>query len=260
MKKTIPSNYDTAAWAEYYQAHPMAGRAVGAAAAEGGEDEGEGGEGEQPATDPALEDLRQRLEAQQQELERWQAKAREADKHKKEQEKQARAKTEEAARAAGDFKALEESYQAKFQTEISARDEQLAQYQAMIERAASGQSAMDMANRLAQDSTYVPGLLPHIQARLKTEIIDGNPVVKVVDANGRPSAMSLADLEKEIRTLPYLKPMISAGRGSGAGHNGAGATGGATTITRAEFDKLSPADKVDAAKKMREGKLSLTQG
>jgi len=83
------------------------------------------------------------------------------------------------------------------------------------------------ARKLAADLA-LPGhadlLLPHIKGRLKTEVRDGKPVVKVLDAEGNPSAMSIDDLRKEIKANDLFAPILSGSKANGAG--GAGKSDG----------------------------------
>lgn len=58
----------------------------------------------------------------------------------------------------------------------------------------------------------------NIRARLTTEIVDGEAVVRVLDKNGKASAMSLEDLEKEFKNDKELAPALKGSGGSGGGN------------------------------------------
>ena len=241
-----PTNPYSPDWPAYWAQNPGIHKSIGAAA-DGGEGEGDGtgeGEGGQQTIDPAeFASLKAQAAKLAEENERLREGRREAQRHLKEQEKAAREAAEEAARKSGDVEALERSWTEKLTAreqeltgELSARDQ-------MIHSLTVGATATSLAAKIAMDGC-ADGLAPHISQRLKSEIIDGKPVVKVLDKNGRPSAMTIDDLEKELRATPYLAPLIRGTKGSGAGHNGSGEGGqggDAKQMPRSEFDKLDPA-------------------
>ena len=73
---------------------------------------------------------------------------------------------------------------------------------------------------------------------------DGTPIVRVLDANGKPSAMSIEDLEKEISANKAFAPLLVGSNASGAGSIGDKSRGGARSLGRDEFNSKSPADKM----------------
>lgn len=83
------------------------------------------------------------------------------------------------------------------------------------------------ATKLASDLTDSPGLLlPHIRARLVTEIEDGKAVVKVRDKDGDVGGMSIEDLQKEFASNKEYAPIMKGSKGSGSGAPGGGKGGG----------------------------------
>ena len=79
------------------------------------------------------------------------------------------------------------------------------------------------ARRLAADLA-LPGhadlLMPHIAGRLKTEIRDGKPTVRVLDRDGTPSAMTVDDLRQEIMGTEIFAPILAGSKANGAGGTG----------------------------------------
>lgn len=200
---------------------------------------GEGSAGAAPVIiDPAAH------AALQAELDRFKAKHGESEKHLKEQEKAARLATEEAAKKSGDIAALEKSWGEKLAAEVATRDGQLTAYQATISNMTAGAAARTMAAELS-----LPGsadvLLPHIERRLKVEMTDGAPLIRVLDKAGKPSAMSIDDLKKEISAEKSFAPLLVGSNASGSGNPGSkdGAVTG-STVKRAAFDVMSPAGKM----------------
>jgi hypothetical protein len=185
-----------------------------------------------------------------QELERFKAKHAASEKHLKEQEKTAKLAAkdaallaEESARKSGDVEALEESWRAKLDAATKDNSENLIKYQKTIADLTSGATAKALANKLALSGS-ADVLLPHIERRLKVEMQDGTPIVRVLDANGKPSAMSIEDLEKEISANKAFAPLLVGSNASGSGSIGDKSRGGARSLGRDEFNSKSPADKM----------------
>lgn len=193
-----------------------------------------------PAIDPkefaALQASVQKLEAKNQELLAEKAKAKSA----------AEAAALEAAKAGGDVAALEQSWQAKLTSRETELSQQINQFQTMLQSVTSGAAASELAAKLAMDDCS-PALLPHIAARLTTEIKDGQPLVRVLDKDGKPSALTLAELEAEIKATAYLKPLIKGSAASGGfapgGQGGASLSFAAmTSEQRQQLKASNPAE------------------
>mgnify|MGYP006961549105 CR=1 FL=1 len=164
---------------------------------------------------------------------------------RKEAEEQARKEAEENARKKGDIDALEKSWGEKFtarETELLNEKQAL---EAQVYKLTVGSKATELAAKLA-----VPGsdsvLLPHISNRLQVETVDGEIKIRVLDLQGKPSALSIEDLEKEFRANEAFKPLIRASNASGSGASG-GQGGGATKkpsemsfAERADWEKRDP--------------------
>jgi rRNA maturation endonuclease Nob1 len=157
----------------------------------------------------------------------------------------ARKAAEEAAKKSGDIAALEKSWSEKLAQQLAETEGkykgELESLTGDINRLLIDNVAQGLANQLA-----VPGsadvLMPHIKARLKTDIRDGKRTTIVVDAEGKPSAMTLADLAKEISGNKAFAPIVAGSKASGGGAAG-GKGGGATdtkTISRADFEAMDP--------------------
>lgn len=150
---------------------------------------------------------------------------------------------EEAARKAGDIDALEKSWQEKMEAETKTRDEKIAAFQATINKMTAGSTASKMAADIA-----IPGsadvLMPHIERRLQTEMTDDGPIVRVLDKSGKPSAMSVDDLKKEISEDKAFAPLIVGSMANGSGAPGGKGQQGGKTMKRASFDQLDPAGKM----------------
>lgn len=164
----------------------------------------------------------------------------------KELEEQARQKEEENARKNGNIEALEKSWQEKLTKREAELLEQSKALESQVYQLTVGQTASTLANELAV-SGCSSVLLPHITGRLQVETVDGQVKVRVLDAQGKPSAATIDDLKKEFRDNPAFKPLIAASHASGGGANGANPGGGAakkpsemTTQERIEWKQQDP--------------------
>lgn len=145
---------------------------------------------------------------------------------RKEAEEKARKDAEENAKKTGDIEALEKSWQEKLSKRETELLEKNQQYEARIHNLTVVAEASKLASKLAiQGSESV--LLPHIAPRLQAEFVNGEVKFRVLDKQGKPSAMTIDDLEKEIRSDVAFKPMIRASSASGSGASGA--NGGSAT-------------------------------
>lgn len=145
---------------------------------------------------------------------------------RKEAEELARQKEEENARKNGNIEALEKSWGDK----LAARETELLNekqaLEAQVYKLTVGSKATELAAKLAlQGSESV--LLPHITNRLQVETVEGEIKIRVLDLQGKPSALTVEDLEKEFRANEAFKPLIRASGASGSGASG-GQGGGAT--------------------------------
>ncbi len=134
---------------------------------------------------------------------------------------------EDNARAKGDVESLEKSYQEKMQKLETDYGSQVSTLQKQIYDLTVGQAATNLANELSIKGS-AKALLPHIQNRLTlAEDDNGQQVIKVLDANGGKTLMTINDLKQELRSDEAFKPLIAANGASGSGANGAnGGAGG----------------------------------
>lgn len=93
---------------------------------------------------------------------------------------------------------------AEEQKKIKARE-----HQAMIESEAS---------KFAGEKFTIPSLVSKAYAeRLTVEEVDGQPVIRVREADGKPSIKSVGDLQKEFLDNKEYSPIIKASKGSVSG-------------------------------------------
>jgi len=162
--------------------------------------------------------------------------------------KAAQESQEEAAKKSGDVEALEKSWSDKLNTETGSRDEKLSAYEKQISDMTAGAAARKMAAELA-----LPGsadvLLPHIKGRLSVDMDGDSPLVRVLDKDGKPSAMSIDDLRKEIEANKAFAPLLLGSMASGSGDAGKKPSNTTSkTATREEFDAMDHKSRSEFAK------------
>ena len=192
-----------------------------------------------PAEFAALKASVEKLTANNQALLREKA---EAAKAAKEAADAAQAAKDEAAKKAGNVDALEKSWQAKLDASEKAFTEKLAKAQGSIKDLTAGATARKLAAELALPG-FSDGLMPHINDRLSVEFGDDGPVTRVLDKNGKPSAMSIDEFKAEIKGTPYLASMIVGSQANGAKKPGKPGSTQVQTIPRADFDALSQVER-----------------
>lgn len=165
-----------------------------------------------------LEGLKKKVAELLDEAKRAKKEKTDAEKAKAEAEEAARL---EAAKKSGDKDALEKSWQDKVARLTKERDEAVAGLTGQIVEMTVGTTAERIATEIANRPVDVKGLLPHIRSRLSHEIVDGKPVIRVLDDSGKPTAMNIDEFKKSLAAVDYLQPLISGSKASGAGHTGA---------------------------------------
>lgn len=167
---------------------------------------------------------------------------------RKDAEETARRAAEDAAKKNGDVEALENSWKEKY---TKREQELLGDHESLkgqIKALTVGRTATDLAAELAIQGS-AKALLPHIERRLSMDIRDGQPVVVVLDANGKPSASTLDELKAEFAKDAAFAPLIRASDATGGGASGSKSGGGAAkTVSRAQFDAMDHASRAAHAK------------
>ncbi|MBT9158777.1 MAG: hypothetical protein DDT26_00024 [Dehalococcoidia bacterium] len=153
----------------------------------------------------------------------------------------------ERAKKDGDIAALETSWQTRLQAETGALKTAHDHLAAQLEALTVGRAAVELATELAVVTNGVSSskaLLPHIERRLRMEAApDGTPKVRVLDAAGKLSALTLEQLKEEFRADPVFAPLIQASKASGGGADGHKNSGGGGASKK--FAELSESERVE---------------
>lgn len=142
----------------------------------------------------------------------------------------------DAAKKGGDVEALEKSWSDKLAAREAELTGQLNQYQQMVSGLTVGATASTLAAELFGANAEL--MMPHLNRRMTTEIVDGAPKVRVLDADGKPTALTVEDLKKEIQTAPKFAAFVVGSKATGPGGHGKPGSTGATTMTRTAFEQL----------------------
>lgn len=203
-------------------------------------------EPKEPSIDPEqfrqLQESVSKLEAKNRELLEEKAKAR------KEAEKAAM----EAAKRSGDIESLEKSWAEKLTNREKELMAELESHQKMIHQVTVVASAKSIAAEIA-----LPGsadvIMPHVQNRLQVDIRNGLPTVRVLDRDGKASAMTIDDLKKEFMNTPAFAPILVGSKASGSGSVQGGSGKGASNKKFDEYTsgELSALLKSDPAEYQR---------
>ena len=106
----------------------------------------------------------------------------------------------------------------------------------------------NVAQQMAAEISVSPELmLPHILKRLTIEEQDGNMITRVLDAEGKASALSANELKAELLANKTYAPIIKASEASGGGAQGSKKPPGVGDV--ADFKKMSEAQKVELYRK-----------
>lgn len=162
----------------------------------------------------------------------------------------------------GDHAKILKQHQDKWTKEKSDLEAELTAARASERSAIIGSSIMAALNKAKATEEGVDLLPDRLAARIKFETVNGTRVIKIMQAdgdtpmagNGKGGEATFDDLVKEAMGKWPSLFQGSGQSGSGKPHGSGGGNGGGKTMLRADFGKLSAAEK---AKLMAEGKVTI---
>ncbi len=164
---------------------------------------------------------------------------------RKQAEDAARLAAEEAARKSGDVESLDKSWQKKHAEALAAKEAELGSVKGTLNKLLVDNVAVQLANDLALQGSAAL-LIPHIKSRLEVDTSGGEPKTVVIGPDGKRSALTLDELKAEFAGNPAFAPVIAGSKATGGGASGSGGGGGAAkTVTRAQFNQLSPGQQME---------------
>lgn len=147
----------------------------------------------------------------------------------------------EKARKANDHRALEDSYKVKLETQKVEFEKTIAKLTGQLNNAL----ITGKAEAIAAEISTVPELLvPAIERRLQADLTGEKGIVRILDANGQPSALSYDELKKEFVDNKRYASIIKATNASGGGannddHSGGGAADGKKIKDMSEAERVA---------------------
>lgn len=148
------------------------------------------------------------------------------------------------ARKKGDIATLEKSWQSKL-------EKQREEYEAKVSKLTSHTTKTlvdNVASQLAHKISNAPAIImPHIKSRLIADFEGDTPVTRVLDKDGKPSALTIDELANEFVANKDFSAIITASKASGGAGKPSQNGGGATKIPgqsdkSADLSKMNPAE------------------
>lgn len=152
------------------------------------------------------------------------------------------------AKAKGeDVANVEASWKSKLEEATNAHTESVKNTLKALKNVTHDRAASELATKLGVDGDAADLLKPVIEKRIKVELDGDRAITRILDAEGKASALTLADLETELRAEKRLSRLIgvSLASGSGAGPNRNTPPGGGTST-----EEFNPVKNTNAAAHM----------
>ena len=129
------------------------------------------------------------------------------------------------ARKKGDIATLEKSWQKKLEDQKSEYEGKVSKLTAHTTKTLVDNVATQVATKISNAPAL---LLPHIKSRLQADFEGDSPVTRVLDKDGKPSAMTVEELAAEFVANKDFSAIITASKASGgagkpSNNNGGGA-------------------------------------
>lgn len=139
----------------------------------------------------------------------------------------------------GDVTALENSWKTKLETQANEWKGKTDKLQASLTKTLVGNVALKLASEL---STKAPKLLmPHILSRLQANFDGDEPTTRILDAAGKPSALTIEDLKKEFIDNADFSAIITGSKATGGAGSEKKKIGGADENEKpVDLSRLAP--------------------
>jgi phosphopantetheinyl transferase (holo-ACP synthase) len=129
--------------------------------------------------------------------------------------KEAKAALDLAKQRGEDITSLQTSWATK-EAEIKASYEEASKaVKTALKRSTKERTAKELGLKLFGESAELA--IPHIEKRISVELDGDRAIERILDKDGRPSAYSISDLEKELREDPRFARILIATKASGSG-------------------------------------------
>jgi len=147
------------------------------------------------------------------------------------------------ARKKGDIATLEKGWKKQLDDSRTEAEGKISKLSNFLQKSLIDNVALSLASKLSKNSPVL--LMPHIKSRLVADFDGDEPVTKILDKNGKPSNLSLSDLEQEFVANKDFASIITVTKASGGAGNkqtGGGAPNTNSEQKPADLSKLGPKD------------------
>jgi hypothetical protein len=143
-----------------------------------------------------------------------------------------------------DVDALELSMKNRYEAKLTEKDTAAATLTKQLNTLLVTNKAHELAAKIVASPDYIDVIMPHITRALALDTVDGVAVTRVLDAEGRPTADTLDDLEKRLLQNKAFATILRGSQASGSGASGGGGGGGASK----KLSEMSEKERTDLAK------------
>lgn len=157
------------------------------------------------------------------------------------------------ARKKGDIQTLERSWQEKLDKQKTEYETRVGKLSAHTTKTLVDNVALSIATKISNAPTLI---LPHIRARLQADFEGDEPKTRVLDKDGKPSALTPDELSAEFVANKDFASIITASRASGgAGKPGVGSApgNGSAQPTSVDLATMNPRMLADHLKSIKSG-------
>ncbi len=133
----------------------------------------------------------------------------------------------------GDVEKLEGSWKEKLSKTQTQYEERVRKAEGTVQRLLVDNVAQAIAAKI---STAPELILPHVKARLTAEDTSEGFVTRVLDENGKPSALTIEELQKALATDKRFGAIIIGSKASGGGASGGGDGKGSAPVVDPKFN------------------------
>jgi hypothetical protein len=155
------------------------------------------------------------------------------------------------ARKKGDIDAIENSWKEKLRVKELELTTQLNRLKQQVNQLLVKSSIVKLASDVAGDNADL--LMPHLEKRVVVEYDGDVPKLRILDAEGKPSALTIEELEKEIVANKKFASIIIASRASGGADSGNKNGNRSAVQDGKKFSELTEAERIDFHKRDPQG-------
>lgn len=158
----------------------------------------------------------------------------------KELEAELEALSSNDARKKGDIATLEKSWEKKTQDQAKVYEDRISKLTKHTTNSLVNDVASSVAHKLTKPSS-VSLLMPHLKARLVADFDGDMPQTRVLDKDGKPSAMTVEELTAEfVANKDFADIIIGSKASGGAGKITQNNSGAVTQPANADLSKMKP--------------------